>query len=182
MSRLLGSGSAWLWTAGFNRLPAQRPGRQITNQDHRASDDYLIRILAMSGLNWNAKLRSKNRDFAQIALAAVLESVIVPTYRQDLTDPLVCLPVAALRGQLGHIFLDIIKPSCGMETWFFADWIDYPIEDPENLPRVYDPEELQEELNKSILVAKVRKNNRIKKSVGVLLKNRYLRLGLKTVP
>ena len=31
MSRLLGSGSARLWTAGFNRLPAQRPGRQITS-------------------------------------------------------------------------------------------------------------------------------------------------------
>ena len=145
------------------------------NQDHRASDDYLIRILATSGLNWNAKSRFKNRDFAQIALAAVLESVIVPTYREDLTDPLVCPPVAALRGQLGHIISGMIKPSCGIKTWFFADQIDYPIEDPENPPRVYNPEELQEELNKSILVAKARKNDPIKKSVGVLLKNRYLR-------
>ena len=92
-----------------------------------------------------------------------------------MTDPLVCPPVAALRGQLGHIFSGMIKPSCGMETWFFADRIDYPIENPENPPRVYDSEELQEELNKSILVAKARKNDPIKKSVGVLLKNRYLR-------
>ena len=142
-------------------------------REERGSDDPVLRILATCGLTWNAKSRAKDRDFSQIALAAILESRIVPTYRRALLNA--CPSSRALRGAIADYLSERAKAGKrvpGRPKWFYADLIEYSTSHAEM--EMYNPEELQKELDKSIRVAKMRKSNAIKGSVDTLLKNKYL--------
>ena len=142
-------------------------------REERGSDDPVLRILATCGLTWNAKSRAKDRDFSQIALAAILESMIVPTYRRALLD--VCSSSHALRGTIGDFLSGRVKAgksTPGRPKWYFADLIEYSLSNCDM--KMFNPNDLQKELDNSDRMAKTRKSNAIKSSVNTLLKNKYL--------
>ena len=141
--------------------------------DERGSENPVLRILATCGLTWNARSQAKGRDFSQIALAAILESMIVPMYRRTLLD--VCSSSHALRGTIGDFLSGRTKAGKrmpGRPKWYFADLIEYSVSDCDI--EVFNPNNLQKELDNSERMAKMRKTNAIKSSVNTLLKNKYL--------
>ena len=67
---------------------------------HRSSDLFVERIVTTGGLTWNGTASNHKRDFAPIAICAILEVAIVQTYRSKLLNTKACRGACVLRGIL----------------------------------------------------------------------------------
>ena len=83
-------------------------GTTIINLSDRQHGTYIDRILATSGLRWNVHSNFKSRDFAQVALAACLENLIVPKYRCEYMQ--ISPGATHLRDDIRHAFSRMLKP------------------------------------------------------------------------
>ena len=113
-------------------------------EQHLRSDNRcFMRMLTVGGLQWNVNSQAKSRDWGQVGLAAILESLLVAKYREDLLKS--CQGAAVMRKDLSAYFLSISRSSVPKETktvtlqsemrqgkfrkaasqkdWFFADMI-----------------------------------------------------------
>jgi hypothetical protein len=66
-------------------------------------------LITVGGLLWNENSQAKTRDYAQIALVAIFESLLVGKYREDLLKS--CQGAAVMRKDLSNYFLSISKSS-----------------------------------------------------------------------
>ena len=112
-------------------------------QHLRLDDRAFMRMLTVCGLQWNENSQAKTRDFSQIALSVIFESLIVPKYREKLLRS--CQGASVMRKDLSAYFLTISKSSAprqgaavqkqselrqsgfrrgaAQKDWFFADMI-----------------------------------------------------------
>ena len=74
----------------------------------RQHGNHINRILSTSGLKWNDGSSYKARDFSVIALAAALETVIVPAYRANLFSNL--SKWVKIRDEICEAFQSMMKP------------------------------------------------------------------------
>jgi hypothetical protein len=76
---------------------------------YRTNEEFHIRLIASGGLLWNDKSKNRSRDYMLAATAAVLESHIVPRYREGAIEK---SPGAKeLRKELSDYFFSIAKPN-----------------------------------------------------------------------
>ena len=81
------------------------PLEQHLRTDPRAH----IRLITVGGLLWNENSQAKTRDYAQIGLAAIFESLLVGKYREDLLKS--CQGATVMRKDLSTYFLSISKST-----------------------------------------------------------------------
>jgi hypothetical protein len=115
------------------------PLEQHLREDGRC----FMRMLTVGGLQWNVNSQAKSRDWGQVGLAAILESLLVAKYREDLLKS--CQGATVMRKDLSAYFLSISKSTAPKEPtavvkqsemrqgkyrkaasqkdWFFADMI-----------------------------------------------------------
>jgi len=73
---------------------------------HRSSDLYSKRIVTTGGLTWNPDSLNYKRDYAPVAICAILEVAIVETYRSKLLNTKACRGACVLRGILADRLTD----------------------------------------------------------------------------
>ena len=156
----------------------------------RQHGPYVERILATSGLHWNIHSNFKSRDFAQVALAASIESLIVPEYRPCL---LTYAPGATpMRDDIRHAFSQMLNKIQSVQTaamkelplahesvleildWDFADQFDssnYPSTLP---PTDWNHSDLQRDFDLSTKLQQMRDNNSLKKLFKPILDSPYI--------
>lgn len=84
--------------------------RALPLSAHLRSDERaFVRYLTVGGLYWNERSQYKSRDYAQIGIASIIESLIVVTYREQLLKS--CQGAAVMRKRLAAYFLEISKPA-----------------------------------------------------------------------
>ena len=149
----------------------------------RADKIFGNRLVATSGLQWNAKSKHVARDYMMAAMATRLESLMVPNYRVHLIQN--CQGAASMRKDFEEYFKKIAKPNMvkatkgdqstlgkpvTKRTWFFADRIksNVGVEVEE-----FEPEEFQARMEESHYTFSQRKNDRILRLVDVLVKCPY---------
>lgn len=156
----------------------------FTREDRR-SPNYVLRILATCGWRWNVSSNYKSRDFWQIALAAVLESIIVPDYRLGLLEH--CPGSLGLRYAIKETFLQITEPISREEfdkdgkqvlsevkDWDFADAIQPTPNMQIEVPMGYYADDVEVALLNSITITPTKSMEEIKKLVTGMMKNPYL--------
>jgi hypothetical protein len=108
-------------------------GETRMTEKERLSKVLVQRILAISGLSWNADSKNRGRDWERYASAATGETALVQLYRKKLL--MGCAPARALRKDLYELFLSwalrrseiVTGGGSQMQTvrrWEFADMID----------------------------------------------------------
>ena len=149
----------------------------------RADKSFGHRLVATSGLQWNAKSKNVARDYMMAAMATRLESLMVPNYRVHLVQN--CPGAASMRKEFEDYFKKIAKPNMvkatsgdqgtmgkpiTKRTWFFADRIKSSVGvEVQGL----EPEEFRTKLEESHQKFAQRKNDRILRLVDVLVKCPY---------
>jgi hypothetical protein len=88
-------------------LIAQHSPTSFTHHQ-RLSPRLGTRILAVSGLSWNAKSQNKKRDYTNIAVAVTLECINLASYRKELTKD--CTSANNMRQELYEYFFSIARP------------------------------------------------------------------------
>ena len=126
--------NAFEWTSedflsDYNNAYSLIISKDIKRED-RISKQALTRTLICSGLPRNAESQKKNRDWGKIALAAVLETAVVASYRKTLLTK--CHSAHRLRRELeDYLFnhksdLQQITGSLKLApitSWLFLDGI-----------------------------------------------------------
>jgi hypothetical protein len=103
----------------------------------RMSDDLKTRLLAMSGLSWNAASKNNTRDWGQVAIAATLEPHIIRLYKSEMLRE--CKGASALRKEIRTYLIGIARRG-----WCFADNLPHDEDEDEVLD--YDPVTLRKKL------------------------------------
>lgn len=157
----------------------------------RIGPDEHIRILTTCGLRWNVRSTYKLRDFTQVALCAVLEDCILREYRPTLMANVAGF--AHMRHEIQTYFIDhtedisvddldhefhcdehgnLDDPS--QMTWSFAD--DIPSQS--SVPPFTETEllaiDMEENLDQSIALASLKKDDQFEKHIFSMLKSPYL--------
>ena len=157
---------------------------QPFTRDIRRCRSYILRILTTCGWRWNVMSNYKARDFWQVALSAVLESMIVPEYRQVLLED--CPGAREFRLQIKEFFLqntealprDTRGPDGQVTTvdvkdWHFADAITVRPGLTLPLPKNYGYNDIDAELASATLISSKSLDD-IKKLMTGMMKSPYL--------
>jgi hypothetical protein len=129
--------------ANWTREKFSQSYRSVTEIMHkdmtthfRFNTIHAVRLLCMSGLDWESKSKNKARDWENVATAIVIETALVETYREKLLKQ--CRSARLLRKEI-HDFFYSITPTWnqvgGQETfitdkkWIFPDNIYLPDDD-----------------------------------------------------
>ena len=157
---------------------------QPFTREIRRSKNYVFRILTTCGWRWNVMSNYKARDFWQVALSAVLESIIVPEYRKYFLEK--CPEAHEFRLTIQEFFMYSTDPvpritqgpdgeltTSDVKSWDFADAIQPDPDLSLPIPKGYGYDDLDKDLANSIDV-KSKSLEDIKKLVTGMMKNPYL--------
>jgi hypothetical protein len=157
---------------------------QPFTHENRNGESYVLRILTTCGWRWNVMSNYKTRDFWQVALSAVLESIIVPEYRRDLLED--CPGAREFRLQIKEFFLQNTDPvprdtqgpdgevtTDYVKSWDFADAINVRPGLTLPLPKTYSYNEMDADLA-CATVTSTKSLNDIKKLMTGMMKSPYL--------
>ena len=175
----------------YNKMYRNLGIKKPYDREYRVNAHLGVRLLAMSGLEWNTETKSKYRDQAHIAIAAALEYRIIKNYRSELL--LGCRFARKMRAAIKEYMASVaavhekrsssrVGETVGIKEWSFPDNISTEGDEDDDADAPCDAEFLRKTLDNTLAAKAQRKKDPIASIVTQLLNNPLLHSSQPGVP